>query len=412
MLERKGSIIMANQVKAYVCSNCGAALNLNKAAGNRVECSYCGTVNQLENMVKNNEILAKDNINSGVNLYASMSLRHKKVLDIIASEQASPLDVYQRATIVKEEHICVPMFLFMASGTGTYSYEIGYQRERQKIQGDSIVTERYTEWSPVSSAVSCSETYFVCGNKDLKGVVDQFPDLMTVSDLIDIEDLELPADVQMNKFNYPQATAFENDVKPRAEALLKANAENSIRNQNTRNGHISSNVRIDTVQRVYLTLYRITVQYGEKLMTVWLDYKGRYSRYDQTFVDPMRKSQIDAQNAVINSIKPKGKGLWIALIIVSVILILICLCLNGALKLLALLPVAGIVFPIIKMVNNNKDYNAKISAEREKLEEILKPFTMATRAFIEKQVALNGIYQSVTGDATAFDIKSYGDVND
>ena len=95
---------MANQVKAYVCSNCGAALNLNKAAGNRVECSYCGTVNQLENMVKNNEILAKDNINSGVNLYASMSLRHKKVLDIIASEQASPLDVYQRATIVKEHN--------------------------------------------------------------------------------------------------------------------------------------------------------------------------------------------------------------------------------------------------------------------------------------------------------------------
>lgn len=393
---------MSDRLRAYVCSNCGAPLDLKMQKGGIIECDHCGTMFKPDNMVRNNEILEKENINSGVMLKSPRSQLHKRVFDLIAGVEASPLDVFENLTIVKEEHVFIPMYLFMVSGSGTFNYEIGQRRQRQVREGDYMVTQNYTEWTPVTQAVSCNKTYFVCGNNDYKKIVDRFPVLMNSGDLIDIEELEMPADAETASFNYPKAAAFENDVKPQANAVLKNMAEGLLNGRNWRNGNITSNIHQDDLQRVYLALYRLTLKYGDETVTVWIDYKGRYAVADKPIVDPEREALISGQRKAIGDVKPKGKGGWIALAVVCAVLMPVCLLLTGAEKLLALIPLAGLIFAIFKMASGAKGYKAKLKAEQSKLQALLVPFERAKEDFAKKKVAFKGIYSSLSGDESAF----------
>ena len=201
----------------------------------------------------------------------------------------------------------------------------------------------------------------------------------------------------MYNFNYPQAAAFNEQVRPRVTALLKDMAERTLVGKNTRNGMLQGdNAHQDEMQRIFVPFYRVLVSYGDNVKTVYINNDGRYCVHNGGFVDPARQAEIEAQKSAIDAVKPASKAIWTALLVASIVLsaILLIAC-KGGLKALALLPVAGIVFALIKKSSINKDYEARRSAEIAKLNQIKAPFEDAKEEFYNNQRALGGIYESI-----------------
>ena len=83
-------------------------------------------------MRKNATRHAKEDINSGIPLTASVVKLRNTVLHVLTSEDTAPLDVLDKTEIIKEEHWCIPAFLFYCNATAYYNYEAGNQGQRQR----------------------------------------------------------------------------------------------------------------------------------------------------------------------------------------------------------------------------------------------------------------------------------------
>ena len=70
------------RVKDFHCNNCGAALNIPKNSKGKVVCPSCKTECIIEGLVKNAEIQAKENINSGIPLAADKLLLNQCVVNV------------------------------------------------------------------------------------------------------------------------------------------------------------------------------------------------------------------------------------------------------------------------------------------------------------------------------------------
>ena len=108
-------------VKSFHCNNCGAPLVIPKGSKGKVVCPSCRTECVIEGLVKNAEIQAKENINSGMPLVADVGALHERIVKTLTNSPCMPLDLLERVEIVKEEHLCVPAYLFYCDAMGNYT---------------------------------------------------------------------------------------------------------------------------------------------------------------------------------------------------------------------------------------------------------------------------------------------------
>lgn len=60
-----------------------------------------------------------------------------------------PLDLLERVEIVKEEHLCVPAYLFYCNAMGNYTYDAGNIREHKTamIWATRFVWKKNAMWN-------------------------------------------------------------------------------------------------------------------------------------------------------------------------------------------------------------------------------------------------------------------------
>lgn len=78
------------QVRDFHCNNCGAPLSIPKNSKGKVVCPSCKTECIIEGLVKNSEIQAKEDINSGIPLVADQSVLHECIVNILTSSPCMP----------------------------------------------------------------------------------------------------------------------------------------------------------------------------------------------------------------------------------------------------------------------------------------------------------------------------------
>lgn len=285
-------------MQTFKCKNCGSPLEIPRNSKGKVVCPACHTEAIFEGLVKNAEIQAKENINSGIPLTAEVPTLHQCVLDAMTSSAVVPLDILEASEIVREEHLCVPAFLFACNATANFNYEAGNVREHktQVNTGNSIRTERekYIEWTQMSSAVSMTGSYIVSGNREMKNLITKLFSTYTVNDLIDVEELDFPYDVVAYNFNLPQSTAFNDAVRPVVEKALSNKAEQSLSGKTYRQLTMGgSNIQKDEILRVFLGVYHVVYIYNGKEYSLYLSSDGKKFIYDKAPEDPARRSKWD-----------------------------------------------------------------------------------------------------------------------
>jgi len=137
--------------KSFCCNNCGSPLKIPKNSRGIVNCPFCKTDCILEGLVKNAEIAAKENIESGIPLCASPSTLHRKLVSLLSESPYMPPDVFEKVEVVREERYCVPAYCFHCNGTESFTYDVSNIRQHKIVVdlGDNrtkVETENYEEW--------------------------------------------------------------------------------------------------------------------------------------------------------------------------------------------------------------------------------------------------------------------------
>lgn len=286
------------QIRDFHCNNCGAPLEIPKNSKGKVVCPSCKTECVIEGLVKNSEILSKENINSGIMLQSEPATLNQRVVEILTSSPAMPLDVLEKAVVTKEEHICVPSYLYYCNASAAFTYEAGNIREHKTAidRGDytQVEKEQYMEWSQMSSTASTTATLVASGNREYSDIVRKLYMHLDPNALVDIEDLEYPFDIQTSVYNLPQAAAFNEYVKPYVEKLLEKKAEDSLNGKTYRNISMGgSNVQKDEVIRIFLGFYHIVYEYNNKEYSVYVTGDGKNYVYDDVPTDPERAKILE-----------------------------------------------------------------------------------------------------------------------
>lgn len=280
----------------FKCSNCGGTLQSTGHSNGRVECPYCHTECIIDGLIKNAEILEKENINSGVSIDLDKNALNFSVVEALTSIGATyPLDIFQNGAIVDKKHVCVPSYLFYCNGMASFNYEAGVEKERisgGKIKSNGKVkynTESYTDWTPMSGSTNASASVVAPGNREYSEAIKNIYANYDANKLVDVEELVLPTDVETRSFNLPQPAAFNEFVKPHMESLLVESAENSLRGKNFRGLSLGGcSVQKDEVLRLSLGLYQMAFQYKGTTHTLYLAGDGSKAWWDVQPVDGER----------------------------------------------------------------------------------------------------------------------------
>ena len=384
-------------VKSFHCNNCGAPLVIPKGSKGKVVCPSCRTECVIEGLVKNAEIQAKENINSGMPLAADVGALHERIIKVLTNSPCMPLDLLERVEIVKEEHLCVPAYLFYCNAMGNYTYDAGNIREHKTAidLGDKVRVEkeRYVEWTQMSGSVSSSETLVASGNKQFADVVKKLYMNCSPDSLVDIEELEYPADVNTFDYNMPQASAFNQLVRPEIENRLKQKAYDQLAGKRVRDLTIgSSSVQKDEIVRIFLGIYHIVYVYADKEYSLYISSTGKRSFYTEVPLAPKRVQFLREKTAAIKALeKPKMNALKIAAIVV---LILAALQFVGNSKsfIIGILCAAGAGAIIYLHNKKSAEYKAAYGALKHELDTFNAQAEEAVKHFAQKDRALKGIY--------------------
>ena len=240
--------------KSLNCPNCGAPLSIPKNTTGVVYCESCGGRCVLSGLNVNDEILKKNNINSGIPLQESSDKIHTTIVDFITTSKNFPIDVLENAVITEEKHLCVPAYLFTCSAFASYSYEAG---NRRVSNGKS-----YTEWTQMSAIANDTKTVVVCGNSKYMDVINSFYSNLDPARLIDVEELNYPDDADAETFNVPYASAFSTYVKPAIDNSIKETALSTLKGRSYRNFTIGQpNIQKEYEARISLGLFLVTLEY-------------------------------------------------------------------------------------------------------------------------------------------------------
>lgn len=377
------------QVRDFHCNNCGAPLEIPRNSKGKVICPSCKTECVIEGLVKNAEIQEKENINSGIPLQADGLVLNQHIVNILANSPCMPLDVFEKAVIIKEEHICVPAYLYYCNAMAAFTYEAGNQREHKTAidLGDRtrVEKEQYTEWTQMSSTVSTTATLLASGNREYSEVIQELYMHLDPNQLIDIEDLDYPFDVQTASYNLPQSAAFNEYVKPYMEKLLEQQAIDSLNGKTYKNISMGgSNIQKDEIIRVFLGLYHIIYEYNGKQYSVYITGDGQNYTTDDVPVDSQRQQIIAEKEAAKNAVKNKHKWFMIGAII----------CTIAALFTMGI-TLIGTIVCIVFYVKFKKEYNSAQSVIQQEIDSLVGEAEQAKQQFLQKKQPLNGIY-SVT----------------
>ena len=268
--------------KSFRCSGCGESLKIPQNPREVVRCPSCITECVMDGIIKNAEIAAKENINSGISLTATSDKLNGLLVKILSDSPDIPLDVFDKLNVVREERYCVPAYLFYCNGTASFTYQAGNIRER-KIAIDlgnrtRVEKQRYTEWTQMIGSSYTTATLFLSGNKEFSSQINNVYFAQDPCQLVDIEQLEFPHDVVTCDCNFPQIASFNKDASAFMKNLLMKSAEDSLKDMTYKNLTMGdSNVQKNEIVRVFLGLYRIVYRYGDDEYSLWTNGSG--SRY-------------------------------------------------------------------------------------------------------------------------------------
>lgn len=406
--------IQTTKVRDFRCNNCGAPLKIPTNSSAPVRCPSCKTECLIEKAIKNAELAAKENIESGIPLTATSAKLHRAVISVLAKSPAMPLDVFEKVEIILEERYCVPAYVFHCNGTESFNYEVGNERSQTYTvnKGDSVeIREKTrTEWTPSNGTASVRKIIVAAGNKDLAKQVQGLYANLDTKKLIDIEDLIFPTDVNTSNSNLPLTSAFNEFAVPVIESELKIKAEEQIAKQTTTGLSFGgATIQKETV-RIFLGMYRIVFRYEEKEHSIWVSGDGSRRWWNEGVPeDSTQKLAInnikqDMDNALSAVPVPTTTiftiGLWGS--IVGGIII----ALNSGFVWI----VIGIIGAIVCGVMRGKvmdSYNEQCSEIKAKFDneigEIKAASENVVQQFKNKKQPLRGIYQNMlAGDESAF----------
>jgi LSD1 subclass zinc finger protein len=405
--------------KSFKCSGCGSSLPIPKSARGVVKCPFCKTDNLIESLMKNAEIASKGNINSGLPLSATPDVLHDKLLSILWDLPYAPLDMFDKIDVVKEERHCVPAYLFSCTGTKSFSYEKGVDRQQTYTDKDGDRrTETHTDWVPVATTASITSSVFAPGEESLANLIEdlymQDDQVKLVSQLVDIEKLEYPSDVETHDFDENYIKSFNKYVKPVVEKQLMNKANDSIPDY-TRNAVSHGENISKTWIRVYLGLYCVVYKYNNTEYKMWTSGDGKKAIYDDLPYDEKYENELKNYEQNIGhrqselSRIPSGKTGWLITgILVSIIMIVMAFNNEHLIEYKAiLLVVAGMLTTICillfpRTIRNSKIYThqrelAKNAVDNAKNElEVHKTLQAKSRnKYKQEQNRLKGIYANV-----------------
>jgi len=396
-----------NPGKGFKCGRCGAPLPIPKNSRGRVRCPSCKAESVIEGLVKNAEMADKENINSGYPLSATAAMLHKNLLACISQSPSIPLDIFEKAEVVREEHYCVPAYLFYCNGTASYTYEAGNVRQHKTAidLGDKtrVEKENYMEWTQMNGTVNASATAFASGNRTAVSQIKELYMFLDPNELVDYDELEFPPDVVTYDYNLPQAAAFNEHIKPYVEELLKEKTLKALQGKEYRNLSMGGGSRIDKdeIVRVFLGLYRIVLIYGGKEYTMWAIGDGKKIINSGMPVDLERQKILEekqqAKKRAIENITAPKTGLFTFLGIV---------CIPLALVTFGVSLIGTIVFFILRS-QKRKTFGTKRAEVEAQFQREIDSFTAQAQEVLEQfkrqKKGMRGIYRAeVTGDSSAF----------
>lgn len=412
----------APTVRDFRCNGCGSPLKIPRNSRGNVTCPSCKTDAIIDGLVQNAEMAEKENIASGIPLSASSAMLHRKLVNYIAETPSMPLDVFDKGEVIREEHHCVPAFYFYCSGSASYMYEAGTEKEKDGDSretsnwldsGTTVRTEiiRYIEWSPQSSIANASGEVVASGNKEFGTKIRDLYMHLDQGKLYDYDELEYPPDVITHNFDLPQTASFNEYAKPYFEGLLEANAEKVLSSKITRDLTMGgSRIDKDEVVRIFLGLYRIVFSYGGKEYAIWVTGDGENAINEGMPTDNAQKTAIDNKKQAMERdvsavpVPAAGKftaGLWGSLAL-GVVLAGIGLGPFGV----VLGIIGAIVFYVLRR-NMMKPYEAQCSEIRSRYQNEINSLEAGAKNVVQqfksKKQPLRGIYENkVAGDPNAF----------
>ena len=297
-------------IRSLNCPSCGAKLNITRSFTDVVFCESCGTKCVISGLNVNEEILKKNNINSGVPFSGTPEKIHGAIFGFITTSKNFSIDVLQDLEIVEVKQIIVPAYLYTCSAFATYTYEAGNDRVQNQVvsvNGQVVNKQKkYTEWTQMSSIANDTRTVVVCGNKAYMEVINRFYGTIDPQKLVDVEDLSYPEDITTESFNVPEATAFSQNVKPAFSGFINQSARAALQNRKTRNFQIGQpNIQKEYEARISLGLYYVKCLFKNRSIDIYLnaDVSEYYSKTNPP-QDIARSEYIRRLRDQLASIKP------------------------------------------------------------------------------------------------------------
>ncbi|MDR2546407.1 MAG: zinc ribbon domain-containing protein [Lachnospiraceae bacterium] len=436
----------STMVRDFRCNSCGSPLKIPTNASAAVKCPSCKTECLIERAIRNAEIAAKENIESGIPLTATPAKLHSIVAKHVANMPNLPLDVFDKIEIIREERYCVPAFIFHCNGTESFNYEAGNEKiEKYPVDRGTYVevrTNKQMIWTPSSGTASVRKVIFATGNRKLQEQFNKLYKNIDVKKLVDIENLIYPVDVDTVSADIPQTTAFNEFAVPIIDNELEKKARAAVAKQTVSGFQLGGSNIQKEVTRIYLGMYCIVFKYNEKEHRVWVNGDG--SENFMNTVIPADKSRentvkkhkekieeiekdLRVLNNKLNAVENRGFGCGFGFLVFAGIVGII-----GGITLVVdagnyeggaaliivsfLLTVAFIILGVNRKNSGEKEWikrrneirpaieNAeKVLQEEKRILENFRQQTNPIKKFKNQKKAMRGIYESVSGDASAFD---------
>lgn len=297
-------------IKSLNCPNCGAPLSVSKNTTDVVYCGACGTKCVITGLNVNEEILKKNNINSGIPLVASPDKIHDSVFGFITTSKNFPINVLEELEISAVRTVSVPAYLYTVSAFATFTYEAGNKRQQDNVvtnRKGQVVTQHktYTEWTQMSSVANCNKTAIVCGNNVYMNVINSFYGSLNPANLVDVEFLDYPAGTATESFDVPYASAFNQYVKPVVEQGINESVQQTLQGKLYRNLSIGqANIQKEYEVRISLGIYIVDcVCKSQKFSIFFNSDASKYSATVRPPEDEARASYLINLSAAKKSIK-------------------------------------------------------------------------------------------------------------
>lgn len=373
------------EVRDFRCKNCGAPLEVKNCTKGVVVCPSCKTECFIEGLIKNAEIKEKENINSGIALSADAMKLTNTIVNRLTSTPDAPLDILDNVKVLKEEHICIPSYLYYCNSSATYTYEAGNEREHKNAidLGDRtrVEKETYIEWTQMSNSVAVSNILIASGNREYANIVAKLYKNLSPNDLIDIEDLEYPYDIDTCSYNLPQSAAFNEYVRPDIEQELEFQANEVLRGKKYRNLKMGgSNIQKDEIVRIFLGVYRITLDYKGTEYVMYISADGNDCICDNVPVDVHRTENIRAKEGDLSGVKNVHKWFMIGAIA----------CIILAFFTMGISLIGTAVF-LVFYFKKKKEYNEVTGAIKNQIDEFSNEINGVKQNFLQKCEPLTGL---------------------